>query len=119
MSRPILKAGWAFGHHSMLAVINFGAIWVMWYREPDDDIELNQMVFTRGIMTDALVRMKMLAVKILWKNLDYFEPQSDILTHSLYQIVGVNGGSRIRSSSLSARIWSKIRKLIDSWPYND
>ena len=86
--------GWGLGHRStsMLAIIAFGANGESWYGEPLDDIRLNQILFTRGAVTDVLGRTTMLAVKTLWKNIHYIEPESDILTHSLYQIAGVDGG---------------------------
>lgn len=76
----------------MLAILAFGANGESWYGEPYDDIRLNQILFTRGAVIDALGRTTMLAVKTLWKDICYIEPESDILTHSLYQIAGVDGG---------------------------
>ena len=84
--------GWGLGNRSLLAVIAFGANGESSYGERHDEIKLKQMLFTRGIMTDALGRTKMLAVKTLWKNIYYIEPESDILTHSLYQVAGVTEG---------------------------
>lgn len=47
---------------------------------------LNQMIFTCGAVTDASGKTEMVAVKTLSRNLDYIEPESDILIRSLYSI---------------------------------
>lgn len=75
--------GWGLGHRSMLAVIAFGANGESSYGEPEDEIMLDQILFTRGAMTDALGRTTMLAVITLWQDLKYIERESDVLSRSL------------------------------------
>ena len=73
--------GWDLGHRSLLAVIAFGANGNSSYADGESygEIMLDQMLFTRGALTDALGRTKMLAVNTPWQDLKYVEPESDIL----------------------------------------
>lgn len=71
--------GWGLGHRSTLAVIAFGGNGESSYGEVHEEIKLNQILFTRGTMIDALGRTKMLAVNTFWEDIKYIEPESDIL----------------------------------------
>ena len=85
-------SGWGLGHRSMLTVLAFGANGESSYEEQNDEIKLDQIVFTRGAVTDALGRTKMQPVRTLRKNLVFIEPESDILSSYIDHATGVHGG---------------------------
>ena len=77
--------GWGLGHRSMLAVIAFGANGTSTY-DNDSPLKLKQVPFVRGRKTDPFGKTSMLAVKTLWKMVQFVEPDSDILNHSMYDL---------------------------------
>lgn len=83
------NSGWGLGHRSRLAVLAFGANSTSSYGQPNDDIKLEQIVFTRGAVTDALGRTVMLPVKTFWKHIELIEPGSEILIYSSDHVAGV------------------------------
>ena len=79
------EQGWGLGHRSLLAVIAFGANG----KTPPDgesNFQLKQLPFVRGLRVDPFGKTEMLAVKTLWKMVQFIEPESDILNHSIYDL---------------------------------
>lgn len=79
------EQGWGLGHRSLLAVVAFGANG----KTPPDgesNFQLKQLPFVRGFKTDPFGKTEMLAVKTLWKMVQFIEPESDILNHSIYDL---------------------------------
>lgn len=79
------EQGWGLSHRSMLSVIAFGANGKTPYDE-QQQVKLKQVPFVRGTQTDAFGKTSMLAVKTIWKMVQFIEPESDILNHSLYDL---------------------------------
>ncbi|KAL2045738.1 hypothetical protein N7G274_002169 [Stereocaulon virgatum] len=84
--------GWGLGNRSMLSVIAFGANGKTPYDERQH-IRLKQVPFVRGTQTDAFGKTSMLAVKTMWKMVQFIEPESDVLNHSLYDLHDVHNSS--------------------------
>ena len=79
------EQGWGLGHRSLLAVVAFGANG----KSPPDGAsgpDLKQLPFVRGLKVDPFGKTAMLAVKTLWKMIQFIEPESDILNHSIYDL---------------------------------
>ena len=72
----------------MLAVIAFGANGVTPF--DTEKVKLKQVPFVRGQKIDAFGNKSMLAVKTLWKMVQFIEPDSDVLNHSLYDLNDVH-----------------------------
>ena len=70
----------------MLSVIAFGANGKTPYEEQGHNIKLKQVSFVRGMQVDPFGETSMLAVKTVWKMVQFIEPESDILNHSLYDL---------------------------------
>ena len=71
----------------MLSVIAFGANGKTLYDEQGHhNIKLKQVSFVRGMQVDPFGKTSMLAVKTVWKMVQFIEPESDILNHSLYDL---------------------------------
>lgn len=73
--------GWGLGHRSLLAIIAFGGDGETPYEQSEkaDQVMLGQIFFARGTIIDALGRAKMIAVNTLLQDLQYIEPESDII----------------------------------------
>ena len=82
------EQGWGLGHRSMLSVIAFGANGKTPYDEHGHSIKikLKQVSFVRGMQVDPFGATSMVAVKTVWKMVQFIEPESDILNHSLYDL---------------------------------
>ena len=74
----------------MLSVIAFGANGKTPYDEQQQNIKLKQVSFVRGEQTDPFGKTSMLAVKTVWKMVQFIEPESDILNHSLYDLQDIH-----------------------------
>lgn len=83
------EQGWGLGYRSMLAVIAFGANGKSSF-DNDGKVKLKQVPFVRGQKIDAFGNKSMLAVKTLWKMVQFVEPDSDVLNHSLYDLHDVH-----------------------------
>ena len=83
------QEGWGLGHRSMLSVIAFGANGKTHYDE-QQHVKLKQVPFVRGTQTDAFGKTSLLAVKTVWKMVQFIEPESDILNYSLYDLHDVH-----------------------------
>ena len=70
----------------MLSVIAFGANGKTPYEEQGHTIKLKQVSFVRGTQVDAFGEKSMMAVKIVLEMVQFIEPESDILNHSLYDL---------------------------------
>ena len=77
----------------MLAVIAFGANGVTPF--DTDKVKLKQVPFVRGQKIDAFGIKSMLAVKTVWKMVQFIEPESNVLNHSLYDLHDVNNSPLI------------------------
>ncbi len=73
----------------MLAVIAFGANGKTPF-DSDGKVTLKQVPFVRGLKIDSFRNKSMLAVKTLWKMVQFIEPDSDVLNHSLYDLHDVH-----------------------------
>lgn len=82
---------WGLGHRSMLAVVAFGANGKTPFDE-EENVSLKQVPFVRGTKVDAFGTQSMLAVKTVWKMVQFIEPESDVLNHSLYDLHDVHAG---------------------------
>lgn len=79
------EQGWGLGHRSLLAVVAFGANG----KSPPEGTsgpDLKQLPFVRGLKVDPFGKTEMLAVKTLWRMVQFIEPESDILDHSIYDL---------------------------------
>ena len=74
----------------MLAVIAFGANGKTPY--DTDKVKLKQVPFVRGQQIDAFGNKTLLAVKTQWRMVQFIEPESDVLNHSLYDLHDVHNG---------------------------
>lgn len=72
----------------MLAVIAFGANGATPF--DTEKIKLKQLPFVRGEKIDAFGKRSMLAVKTVWKMVQFIEPDSDVLNQSLYDLHDVH-----------------------------
>ena len=79
------EQGWGLGNRSLLAVVAFGANWKS-HPESDSSLQLKQLPFVRGLKVDPFGKTEMLAVKTLWRMVQFIEPESDILNHSIYDL---------------------------------
>lgn len=79
------EKGWGLGHRSLLAVVAFGANGKS-PPEGSSEPELKQLPFVRGLKVDPFGKTEMLAVKTQWKMVQFIEPESDILNHSIYDL---------------------------------
>lgn len=70
----------------MLSVIAFGANGKTSYDEQGHTVKLKQVSFVRGKQMDPFGETTMMAVKTVWKMVQFIEPESDILNHSLYDL---------------------------------
>lgn len=79
------EQGWGLGHRSLLAVVAFGA---NGKTSPDGEsiLKLKQLPFVRGLKVDPFGKAEMLAVKTMWRMVQFIEPESDILNFSKYNL---------------------------------
>ena len=80
------EQGWGLGHRSLLAVVAFGANGKTPPEGGSNFPPLKQLPFVRGLKVDPFGKTEMLAVKTLWRMVQFIEPESDILNHSIYDL---------------------------------
>ena len=73
------------GHRSNLSVIAWGGNGKT-KRSSNDNIRLRQIPFVRGTKVDPFGNSSLLAVQTKWESVQFVEPESDILTRSLYDL---------------------------------
>ncbi|MCJ1436481.1 hypothetical protein MMC27_005860 [Xylographa pallens] len=60
--------------------------------DSNDKFKLKQIPFVRGWKLDPFGEKSMLAVQTIWKMVQFVEPESDILNHSLYDMHDIHQG---------------------------
>ena len=83
--------GYGLGTRSRLSAICWGGNGKTRY-EGSEKFKLKQMPFVRGWKVDPFGQSSMLAVQTAWRMVQFVEPVSDILNHSLYDLHDVHHG---------------------------
>lgn len=98
--------GYGLGNRSCLSVVSWGGNGKTRH-DAQDSHKLKQISFVRGKKIDAFGQVSMLAVQIIWrcklfrtllnksliiKVVQFIEPESDILNHSLYDMAEIHHG---------------------------
>ena len=79
------------GTRSRLAVVCWGGNGRTRY-EGSEKFKLRQIPFVRGLKVDPFGQSSLLAVQTVWKMVQFVEPCSQILNHSLYDLHDVQHG---------------------------
>ena len=74
--------GYGLGNRSHLAVICWGGNGKTRH-DTHDRYKLKQIPFVRGLKVDPFGNTSMLAVQTVWRMVQYVEPESEILNHSV------------------------------------
>ena len=83
--------GLGLGNRSKLSVVAWGGNGKTRH-EGNSKFKLKQIPFVRGLQVDPFGKTSILAVQIIWRLVQFVEPESDILNHSLYDMHDVHEG---------------------------
>lgn len=83
--------GYGLGDRSHLSVVCWGGNGKTRH-DSNDKYKLKQIPFVRGWKEDPFRVRSMLAVQTVWRMVQFVEPESDILNHSLYDMHDIHQG---------------------------
>ncbi|MCJ1398753.1 hypothetical protein MMC11_001954 [Xylographa trunciseda] len=83
--------GYGLGNRSQLSVVCWGGNGKTRH-DSNDKFKLKQIPFVRGWKLDPFGEKSMLAVQTIWRMVQFVEPESDILNHSLYDMHDIHQG---------------------------
>lgn len=86
-----ISKGYGLGNRSRLSVVAWGGNGKTRH-EGSHKFKLKQTPFVRGWKVDPFGQRSMLAVQTIWRLVQFVEPDSDILNHSLYDMHDVHQG---------------------------
>jgi hypothetical protein len=85
------EKGYGLGHRSYLSVVCWGGNGKTRH-DSSEKFKLKQIPFVRGLKVDPFGQSSMLAVQTIWRLVQFIEPESDILNHSLYDMHEIHQG---------------------------
>ncbi|MCJ1287072.1 hypothetical protein MMC26_006420 [Xylographa opegraphella] len=86
-----MENGYGLGNRSHLSVVCWGGNGKTRH-DNSDKFKLKQIPFVRGWKLDPFGEKSMLAVQTIWRMVQFVEPESDILNHSLYDMHDIHQG---------------------------
>ena len=86
-----MENDYGLGNRSHLSVVCWGGNGKTRH-DSNDKFKLKQIPFVRGWKLDPFGEKSMLAVQTIWRMVQFVEPESDILNHSLYDMHDVHQG---------------------------
>lgn len=82
---------YGFGNRSCLSVVCWGGNGKTRH-DTNEKFKLKQIPFVRGLKVDPFGNSSLLAVRTIWRMVQFVEPESDILNHSLYDMHEIHEG---------------------------
>ncbi|MCJ1384471.1 hypothetical protein MMC17_007588 [Xylographa soralifera] len=82
---------YGLGNRSHLSVVCWGGNGKTRH-DSNDKFKLKQIPFVRGWKLDPFGEKSMLAIQTIWRMVQFVEPESDILNHSLYDMHDIHQG---------------------------